>query len=146
MILARLDYVPGRPPRRNTVETGHAKMDAVLDERKSVGKLGCDVPLYEYRCNTCKEISSVLVYSWSETQEPDCGHCGSSDVQRLISKLSFRPSWGRSLNWAPSAETTSDIDEDSPASIDAYMGRIKKEMGGQTTPEFERERREIKDS
>ena len=121
-------------------------MESVLCERESVGNLGCHVPLYEYRCNSCKEISSALVYSWSETQEPNCGHCGSSDVQRLISKFSFRPSWGSSLNWAPSRETTSDIDESNPASIDAYMGRIKKEMGGQTTPEFDRERREIKDS
>lgn len=113
---------------------------------KSVGRLGRDVPLYEYRCNTCNEKTSALVYSWSESQEPDCGHCGSDDVQRIISKFSIRPSWGDSLNWAPGGETTSDVDETSPASVDAYMGRIKKEMGGQTTPEFDRERREIKDS
>ena len=115
-------------------------------EHKSFGRLGRTLPLYEYRCKTCKEITSALVYSWSETQQPDCGHCGSADVQRIVSKFSVRPSWGDSLNWTPSRETTSDIDENSPASIDAYMGRIKKEMGGQTTPEFDRERREIKDS
>ena len=115
-------------------------------EHKSVGRLGRTLPLYEYRCKTCNEITSALVYSWSETQQPDCGHCGSADVQRIVSKFSVRPSWGDSLNWTPSRETTSDIDENSPASIDAYMGRIKKEMGGQTTPEFDRERREIKDS
>ena len=104
------------------------------------------MPLYEFRCNTCNELTSALVYSWSESQQPDCSHCGGADVQRIISKFSVRPSWGDSLNWAPSRETTSDIDENSPASIDSYMGRIKKEMGGQTSPEFERERREIKDS
>ena len=64
----------------------------------------------------------------------------------MVSKFSFRPSWGDSLNWTPGRETTSDIDESSPASVDSYMGRIKKEMGGQTTPEFDRERREIKDA
>ena len=110
------------------------------------GPIGLNVPLYEYRCNTCNQMTSALVYSWSESQEPDCRHCGSSDVQRLISKFSFRPSWGSSLNWAPNRETTSDIDENSPASIDSYMGKIKKEMGGQTSPEFDRERREMKDS
>ena len=68
------------------------------------------------------------------------------NVQRLISKFSFRPSWGNSLNWVPSRETTSDVDESSGASIDKYMGRIKKEMGGQTTPDFNRERRDIKNS
>ncbi len=115
-------------------------------EHKSVSRRGRAVPLYEYRCNTCNEITSALVYSWSESQEPDCRHCGSADIHRIVSKFSFRPSWGDSLNWTPSRETTSDIDENSPASIDTYMGRIKKEMGGQTTPEFDRERREIKNS
>ena len=37
-----------------------------------------------------------------------------------------------------------DLDESSPPSIDNYMGRIKKEMGGQTTSDFDRERRDIK--
>ena len=103
------------------------------------------MPLYEYRCGECQKVTSVLVFSWSKDKQPECKQCGGTDLQRLISKFSFRPSWGSSLNWAPSGETTSDIDEDSPASIDSYMGRIKKEMGGQTTREFDRERREIKD-
>ena len=63
-----------------------------------------------------------------------------------MSAFSFRPSWGDSLNWVPSGETARDIDETSPASIDQYMGRLKQEMGGQVTPEFSRERREIRDS
>jgi hypothetical protein len=36
------------------------------------------------------------------------------------------------------------VDENSPASIDSYMGRIKKEMGGQTSPDFNEERRDLK--
>lgn len=104
------------------------------------------MPLYEYRCDDCNEITSVLVYSWSEDKELACEHCKGGNLQRLVSKFSFRGSWGDSLNWAPSRETMSDVNENSPASIDSYMGKIKKEMGGQTTPEFDRERREIKDS
>jgi hypothetical protein len=67
-------------------------------------------------------------------------------MERLMSAFSFRASWGDSLNWVPSGETTRDVDENSPASIDQHMGRIKQEMGGQTTPDFDRMRREIKDS
>ena len=67
-------------------------------------------------------------------------------MQRLMSKFSFRSSWGDSLNCAPSGETMRDVDESSPTSIDSYMGRIKKEMGGQTTADFSRERKDIKNS
>tara|TARA_B100001123_G_C14870751_1_gene851867 strand:+ start:91 stop:405 length:315 start_codon:yes stop_codon:yes gene_type:complete len=104
------------------------------------------LPLYEYRCDDCQEVTSVLFRSWSDEKQPECEHCQSANMQRLVSKFSFRPAWGDSLNWAPSGETSRDVDESSPASIDAHMGRIKKEMGGQVTPEFNRERREMRDS
>ena len=90
------------------------------------------MPLYEYRCKICDEVTSAIVYSWSETQQPDCSHCGSADLRRLISKFSFRAGWGDSLNWAPSRETTSDLDENSPASIDSYMGRESPMQSGLT--------------
>ena len=67
-------------------------------------------------------------------------------MERLMSAFSFRASWGDSLNWVPSGETSRDVDESSGASIDSHMGRIKREMGGQTTPDFDRMRREIKES
>ena len=104
------------------------------------------MPIYEYRCSGCNSVSSKLVYSWSSDRALECTQCGGTDMERLMSAFSFRASWGDSLNWAPSGETSRDVDENSPASIDQYMGRIKKEMGGQTTPDFDRMRREIKES
>ena len=104
------------------------------------------MPLYEYRCDDCQKVTSLLVRSSSDDKQPTCEYCQSANVEKLISKFSFRPSWGDSLNWVPSRETTSDLDESSGASVNKYMGRIKKEMGGQTTPECNRERREIKDT
>ena len=101
------------------------------------------MPIYEYRCGNCSAVSSKLVYSWSADSSVVCRECGGTDMERLMSAFSFRPSWGDSLNWVPSGETARDVDEDSAASIDSYMGRIKQEMGGQSTPDFDRMRREI---
>ena len=104
------------------------------------------MPIYEYRCCSCNSVCSRLVYSWSADRAVECPQCGATDMERLMSAFSFRASWGDSLNWVPSGETTRDVDESSPASVDQYMGRLKKEMGGQTTPDFNRERREIRES
>ena len=104
------------------------------------------MPIYEYRCGGCSAVSSKLVYSWSADRALECSQCGGADMERLMSAFSFRPSWGDSLNWVPSGETARDVDESSAADIDRHMGRIKREMGGQTTPDFNRERREIRDS
>ena len=104
------------------------------------------MPLYEYRCGDCQEVTSVLVRTTSGGNQPGCDHCQSVNMEKIISKFSFRGSWGDSLNWTPSQETMRDVNESDSASIDNYMGRIKKEMGGQTTPDFNRERKDIKNS
>ena len=101
------------------------------------------MPLYEYRCDACQAVSTLLVYSWSSDRQPACRQCCSTEVQRIMSGFSFRQPWGDSLNWVPSRETSSDVDEDSAASIDRYLGRLKSEMGGQVPSDFEEMRREI---
>jgi putative FmdB family regulatory protein len=101
------------------------------------------MPLYEYRCDDCQHLNTVLVYSWSKSAAPACWHCGGSSLTRLVSRFAVHRSWGESLDWAPGGETLTDVDEDNPYSVDQFMGRIKHEMGGQVTPDFEEIRREL---
>ena len=101
------------------------------------------MPVFDYRCGACRGITPVLTYSWSKPGNPACRHCGGPELTKLISGFSFRRSWGDSLNWTPSGETLSDVNEDDPRDIDRFMGRIKEEMGGQVTPDFNDMRREI---
>ncbi len=103
------------------------------------------MPLYEYRCQDCQQISTALVYSWSSPDKsgPTCRRCGGARLSRLLSKFSFHQSWGDSLGWTPSGETLGDVNEDDAHSVDQHMGRIKQEMGGQVTPDFEHMRKEL---
>ena len=101
------------------------------------------MPIYEYRCEDCQHLNSVLVYSWSQDKALVCARCAGTNLSRLMSRFSVRPSWGDSLNWAPSGETLRDVNEDDPRSLDRFMGRVKQEMGGQVTSDFEEMRREI---
>lgn len=101
------------------------------------------MPLYEYRCDDCGRVSTVLAFSWSGAAGPACRSCGRSKMTRLVSRFAFHRSWGDSLNWVPSGETLSDADEDDPQSLDRFMGQVKGEMGGQVTPDFEAMRREL---
>ena len=100
------------------------------------------MPLYDYKCGNCHVVTAVLSFSW-KTSEPACRQCGGSDLTKLISSFSFRRSWGDSLNWTPSGETLTDVDEDSPQDLDRFMGRIKQEMGGEVTPDFNQMRKEL---
>ena len=107
-------------------------MGAITD-RTNTGKM----PLYEYRCQDCRRRSTVLVRSISGFQEPSCEHCGSSKLTRLISKFSFRRSWGDSLDWAPDSGYPEDADQGDPRQMAQWMRRMQRDMGEEVTPEFE---------
>ena len=93
------------------------------------------MPLYEYRCQDCKRRSTVLVRSPSSAEPPSCEHCGGARLTRLISKFSFRRSFGDSLDWAPDSGYPSDGDD--PREMAQWMRRMQKGMGEEVTPEFD---------
>lgn len=42
------------------------------------------MPIYEYRCEACGKRSSALLPSYS-SPDPECPHCGKSELKRLVS-------------------------------------------------------------
>ena len=95
------------------------------------------MPLYEYRCQDCRRRSTVLVRSISSPPEPSCEHCGGGNLTRLISKFSFRRSWGDSLNWAPDSDYPDDPYSEDPKEMAQWMRRMQHEMGEQVSPDFD---------
>ena len=95
------------------------------------------MPLYEYRCQDCLRISTVLVRSIASAQGPSCQHCGSGSLTRLISKFSFRRSWGSSLDWSPDSGLPDDMDQEDPRQMAQWMRKVQRETGEEVTPEFE---------
>jgi putative FmdB family regulatory protein len=47
------------------------------------------MPIYEYRCTQCGEVSEILVGVGSDGETLICQHCGSSDVEKILSVSSF---------------------------------------------------------
>ena len=45
------------------------------------------MPIYEYRCRACRRITAVLQRSAARATKPTCEHCGSSELQRAISRF-----------------------------------------------------------
>ncbi len=46
------------------------------------------MPIYEYRCGACDQVSAVFVRSANAKLRPTCEHCGSNKLKRLMSRLS----------------------------------------------------------
>ena len=45
------------------------------------------MPIYEYRCGACGRVTSIFIRSARAQVEPICEHCGSSDLDRIISRV-----------------------------------------------------------
>ena len=87
------------------------------------------MPIYEYRCNTCKKRVSVLTLRVSEEVNPQCDHCGSKDLSRLMSRFATVKSEEARLDALSDPSSLSGLDENDPKSMARWMRKMGKELG-----------------
>ena len=83
------------------------------------------MPIYEYRCEKCKKISSHLVLN-KDDLSAYCKHCGSRSVTKLISRVNIRLSEETRLEKLADPSMMAGLDENDPKSMAKWM----KKMGG----------------
>lgn len=86
------------------------------------------MPIFEFRCNACKTISSFLILSRSEPFTPTCKRCGSSDLARVLSRVNVRLSEETRMERLADPSRLGGLDEGDPKS----MARFMKEMAAAT--------------
>ena len=94
------------------------------------------MPAYPYRCLDCKRRFEVFMTYAEYGQKPvHCAHCGSSHVQRRISRVRFARSEESRLD---NLSDTSDLDglEENPRALGKMMRKMGNEMGEELGPEF----------
>jgi len=87
------------------------------------------MPIYEYRCNTCKKRVSVLTLRVSEEVNPQCDRCGSKDLSRLMSRFATVKSEEARLDALSDPRSLSGLDENDPKSMARWMRKMGKELG-----------------
>lgn len=53
------------------------------------------MPMFEYQCRQCGEIKEVLVFPESDEGAIICAHCGSPDMERILSAHTSPPAYSR---------------------------------------------------
>ena len=48
------------------------------------------MPIYEYQCKDCKDDFELFFKSFNFTQDPVCPSCGSIEVGKKISRVTFK--------------------------------------------------------
>lgn len=87
------------------------------------------MPIYEYRCNTCRKRVSILTLRVSEEVEPECDKCGSKSLSRLMSRFAMPKSEEARLDALSDPSSLSGLDENDPKSMARWMKKMGKEMG-----------------
>jgi putative FmdB family regulatory protein len=94
------------------------------------------MPIYEYRCQSCRKRTSVFVRSIGTAVEARCEHCGSPQLSRLISRVAVARSGAGSLDDFDES-MLADVDENDPRSVARFARRMRDEMGEDMGPDFD---------
>jgi putative FmdB family regulatory protein len=96
------------------------------------------MPIYEYRCEKCRRMTSVLTTRVSERVAAICAHCGGKKMRRLMSRFAMPRSEESRMESLADPSRMGDIDEHDPKSVARMMKRMGKEMGDEFNgPEFD---------
>ena len=96
------------------------------------------MPIYEFRCNSCRKRTSVFVRSMSATVVPACSHCGAGDLTRLFSRVAVLRSEEAALDDFAEG-SMGDVDESDPRSMARWLRRMSHDMGEPIDAEMEAE-------
>ena len=95
------------------------------------------MPIYEYRCNTCRRRVSLLVKGFSDPTSKTCPKCSGGDLVRLISRVAVVRSEESRLEEMSDPSSWGDVDENDPQSMARLMRKMGNEMGEDMGPEFD---------
>ena len=95
------------------------------------------MPIYEYRCRDCGRKSSFLTLSFKASLEPRCKKCGSTDLEKLVSRVSVHRSEESRLDSLADPSKLAGLDEKDPKSLARWMKKMGKEMGDEMEEDFD---------
>ncbi len=87
------------------------------------------MPIYEYSCQECCRRSSFLIMNPRHPRSIVCRHCGSSKLERLLSRFAAPKSEEARLESLSDPATLGGIDENDPRSVARLMKKMGQEMG-----------------
>jgi putative FmdB family regulatory protein len=96
------------------------------------------MPIYEYQCEKCRKLTSVLTTRITEKIDAVCTHCGAKKMRRLMSRFAMPRSEESRMDSLADPSKLRDLDENDPKSVARMMKRMGTEMGEEFSgPEFD---------
>lgn len=96
------------------------------------------MPEYEYRCNNCQRSITLFykTYADYDAAPHTCPHCQSTDLTRLISRVSVARSEEARLESFADPSAFAGLDSDDPRELGRAMRHMSRELGEDMGEEF----------
>jgi putative FmdB family regulatory protein len=94
------------------------------------------MPIYEYRCNGCGAVSSVLVRSYAPPDGVVCRRCGQANLKKLVSRVAVLRSEESRIESMADPSNLSGVDENDPRSIARWARKMGQELGEDLGDDF----------
>ncbi|MBN1427542.1 MAG: zinc ribbon domain-containing protein [Anaerolineae bacterium] len=96
------------------------------------------MPVYEFRCKDCRRVFSLSYGSYDDYEQatPACPGCRSTDLSRLIRKVSFMTPEETRMERLADPSRLAGLDENDPRSMGRVMRQMASESGEDLGPEF----------
>ncbi len=96
------------------------------------------MPIYEYRCNSCRRKSTLFVRGFSPPADARCTSCGSEDLTRLFSSFAIGKS-EMSIYEDVLSDTNlvRGLERNDPRALAEWSKKMSKGIGEEITPEYE---------
>jgi putative FmdB family regulatory protein len=103
------------------------------------------MPIYEYRCGGCRRRVSIFFRSFSAVGDATCPRCGSTELTRLMSRVSVIRGGGADDGGdvdggddeLDPTGMLAGLDDEDPRSVARWARHMSAEMGEPLEPEFE---------
>lgn len=93
------------------------------------------MPLFDYRCLDCHKRFTLLIGVVAEKEAENCPHCGSANVNRLISRFARLRSEDDLIENLGDPSKAGDLED--PKQLHSWMKRMGKEMGEDVGDDFD---------
>jgi putative FmdB family regulatory protein len=88
------------------------------------------MPVYEFRCNSCRSNVDVFTRSISAEVSGSCDRCGSTDLRRAVSRVVMLGIGGGDVD-------LEGMDPNDPRAMAAWARQMQAQMGPDAGPEME---------
>ncbi|MDQ7797875.1 MAG: zinc ribbon domain-containing protein [Candidatus Edwardsbacteria bacterium] len=95
------------------------------------------MPIYEYTCRGCHKKISLLILNPSSYGRPKCPHCGSPELERLMSRFRTPQSEERRMEKLADPSSFTGLDENDPGSVARWAKKMGRELGDEAGEGFD---------